>query len=48
MQARSALALPREVSGAVFQLTDSSLTPAASQSWGSIPTASDGHHHRDC
>lgn len=37
MQARSALALPREVSRAVFQLTDSSLTPAASQSWGSSP-----------
>lgn len=38
----------REMSRAVFQLTESSLTPVASQSWGSIPTASDGHPCCDC
>lgn len=33
--------LPRQMSRAVFQLTEPSLIPAASQSQGSIPTASD-------
>ena len=40
--------LPRQMSRAVFQLTEPSLIPVASQSQGSTPITSDGHPRCDC